>query len=71
MMALPELSSVRVPVHVLVGERDEYAPVDVLEGALQPVPDVRLEIVPDADHFFSTLMPETLSTRIAQATERG
>ena len=71
MMALPELSSTRVPVHVIAGERDEYAPIDVLERALQTVRNARLEMVPDTDHFFSNVTPETLRARVAEAVERG
>ncbi len=71
MMALPELCSARVPVDVIIGERDEYAPVDVVERSLQTVRGARLEIVPDADHFFSSVAPDRLRALVTEAAGRG
>ena len=39
---------------LIVGTRDEFAPVAELEGWVEGDPRRRLDVVPDADHFFMT-----------------
>ncbi len=39
-------------VDVIVGDRDEFAPLAELESALEAVPTASLEVVSETDHFF-------------------
>ncbi len=56
---LPELSL------VIAGGRDDFGPVNLIRPALDLWnPDARLEILPDADHFFSGFSDE-VSTKLA------
>jgi alpha/beta superfamily hydrolase len=41
-----------VPVQVVVGERDPYAPHEELASLLDPLAKGELEVIADADHFF-------------------
>jgi hypothetical protein len=41
------------PLHVIVGDHDRFAPIDLLSELLAPLPHARLEVIPKADHFFS------------------
>ncbi len=40
------------PIHVIVGGRDKYAPIDLLSEQLSSIPNARLDVIPAADHFF-------------------
>lgn len=65
MIDLPELSHATIPVHVIVGDRDEYAPVATIEARLEGLDAVRLDVVDGADHFFSTGDPRRLASLVA------
>lgn len=65
MLALPELERVQVAVHVIVGEHDEYAPVDSIRASLGGLEAARLDVVAGADHFFSTTDPQQLVSLVA------
>ena len=47
------LGSLRLRMHVLVGERDQFARVDELERLFEAVEGARVEVVAGADHFFA------------------
>lgn len=48
-----DLRSCEAPVHVVVGGSDSFAPVNALGKLLEPCREARLDVIPDADHFFS------------------
>lgn len=49
----PSLESSRGPKLFLCGDRDPYAPPEILTGLVKSLPEPkRLAIFPDADHFF-------------------
>jgi uncharacterized protein len=49
----PSLESARGPKILLCGDRDPYAPPDMLTGMLNSLPGPkRLVVLPDTDHFF-------------------
>ncbi len=48
------LESLGKPLHVILGDHDRFAPLDLLSELLAPLPHARLEVIPRADHFFST-----------------
>jgi alpha/beta superfamily hydrolase len=50
--AVPDLATLEVPIQVIVGDSDQYAPLSRLEELLSRARDVRLDVIPDADHFF-------------------
>jgi alpha/beta superfamily hydrolase len=50
---------------VAVGQLDELAPAKDLEGMLESIPGARLEVIPDADHFFMSALPAV--GRVARA----
>ena len=41
------------PVHVIVGSEDTFAPFRELSELLTPLANARLEVIPEADHFFA------------------
>ena len=43
-----------VPLHIVVGERDTYAPPDRLADWAESLPGAALRVIPGADHFFAT-----------------
>lgn len=47
------LGDLAIPVRVIVGQRDAFAPLSALEAVLGDVPDVRIDVIPGADHFFA------------------
>ena len=42
------------PIDVMVGDRDEFVPLDDLQDLLTALPRARLEVLPECDHFFMT-----------------
>ncbi len=42
------------PLHVIVGQHDDFAPADELSRLLEPLGEVHVEVIPRADHFFTT-----------------
>ncbi len=52
------LSAFRGPVRVAVGDRDDFAPVGELEKLFAELPDAHFEVIPKADHFFTTALAE-------------
>jgi alpha/beta superfamily hydrolase len=52
MVEAVDLASIDAPIQVIVGESDQYASVERLADALSAAPSARLDVVPDADHFF-------------------
>lgn len=42
------------PIDVMVGDQDEFVPLDDLQTLLTELPRARLEILPECDHFFMT-----------------
>ena len=59
------LSSISVPVLVVVGERDAIVPVDVAEGVAKAIPGARLEVVPDAGHVANLENPDVFNRALA------
>jgi alpha/beta superfamily hydrolase len=47
------LDEFRGPIHVIVGGRDEFAPLDELSELLEGLPNANLDVIPKADHFFA------------------
>jgi alpha/beta superfamily hydrolase len=41
------------PIHVIVGGRDPFGPVDALLERFD-LPDARIDVIPEADHFFAS-----------------
>jgi alpha/beta superfamily hydrolase len=64
-LALDEL---RRPIHVIVGGRDSIASIESLLE-LFDLPDVQLDVIPEADHFFATTGLSELS-RLVRAQAR-
>ena len=51
-----DLASLEAPLHVIAAERDQFAPLDALADALSRAREPRIDVVPDADHFFGQRM---------------
>ncbi len=47
-----DLERLNKPVHVVVGGYDEFAPASELSDLFSPLPDARVGVIDDADHFF-------------------
>jgi hypothetical protein len=47
------LERIARPIHVIVGGRDAFAPIDAVSELLAPLANARLEVIPKADHFFA------------------
>jgi pimeloyl-ACP methyl ester carboxylesterase len=63
------LSKLRTPVHVIHGDKDDYAPVEAAEKMVQQIRTrrpVRFERIEGGDHFMHDGMPE----RLLEALER-
>lgn len=54
MLDAGSLAALRGRVLVVVGSRDTLAPEAALRGLLGPLPDARLLVIPDVDHFFGS-----------------
>jgi alpha/beta superfamily hydrolase len=53
-------------IFVLVGDDDEYAPLDALKAILAARPDITLTVLPGADHFFHYGGLHEIAPRIAE-----
>jgi len=60
------LSSISVPVLVVVGEHDAIVPVEVAEGVAKAIPGARLEVVPGAGHVANLENPEVFNRALAE-----
>jgi alpha/beta superfamily hydrolase len=47
-----DLQRLQKPVRVVVGGNDAFAPAEELSELFGPLPDARVGVIPDADHFF-------------------
>ncbi len=47
-----DLERLRKPVHVVVGGYDAFSPAAELSELFSPLPDARVGVISDADHFF-------------------
>jgi alpha/beta superfamily hydrolase len=47
-----ELQGLARPVLIVVGEADQFCPVPEAQALARRLPDARIEVVEDADHFF-------------------
>jgi alpha/beta superfamily hydrolase len=56
-------------LHVIVGGQDSFAPPDQLSSLLRPLPNARLDVIPEADHFFATGGLVELSELVRTARE--
>jgi len=57
------LSSLRVPIHLVHGEKDDFAPIETAERLIAETPvqaPIRFRRVPDANHFINDGPPEDL-----------
>lgn len=48
------IDAFRGPIHVIVGGRDEFAPIAELSALLEGLPNANLDVIPKADHFFAS-----------------
>ena len=65
LLAPGALAELRRPLLVVTGANDHLAPKDALARELADVPQARLEVLRDTDHFFASGLAEL--SRIAQA----
>lgn len=64
-MLLPaDLAALEVPLSIIVGDHDDYAPLPALQALLAPHAHCTLEVIPGADHFFHYGGLATLGDRI-------
>lgn len=54
MIEMPALRASALPITVIVGDDDAYAPLEPLRQLLEPLPHVALHVIDGSDHFFST-----------------
>lgn len=47
------LAELEIPIHVIAGAEDPFAPAARLSELLEPLPGARLELIPGVDHFFA------------------
>ncbi|HTO53886.1 MAG TPA: alpha/beta fold hydrolase [Myxococcota bacterium] len=52
MVEAVSLNEFRGPIHVIVGGRDQFSPLDELSELLEGLPNANLDVIPKADHFF-------------------
>jgi uncharacterized protein len=52
MLRAEDISAATVPLSLMVGDDDEFAPVAELQKKLNGRTDASLELIPGADHFF-------------------
>ena len=53
MLERGDLRSLDIPVHVVVGASDPFAPVNAIAALFERCQDARVDVIPDADHFFA------------------
>ncbi len=56
-----------IPLHVIVGGRDSYAPIEELAPLIEPLSNAELEVLPSADHFFADVGLADLCQRVGVA----
>lgn len=59
------LPQIRIPVLLIVGEKDAWSPVSQHEEIKAQLPDATLEIVPDAGHMVLLDQPERINQLLA------
>lgn len=59
LLPFDDLPTVRVPLLVVAGARDEHVDRGRLDRAIAPTPATRLELIPGADHVFHEGLVET------------
>ena len=62
------VESLAVPVHIVVGERDPYAPTDRLADWAESLQSAELRVIPGADHFFAASGLAELAAQLFQGS---
>ena len=66
----PQLAHWSLPMLLVSGSQDAFATPDELAAATQPAhPAARLQIIPDADHFFTGYLPQMQAAILGWLTE--
>jgi alpha/beta superfamily hydrolase len=65
------LATLQASVHVLVGDRDQFAPVADLEAMLTPVAHAELDVLAGTDHFFGWSGLERIAPTVARRLPRA
>ena len=59
-----DLSQIRTPVLLLIGDQDKLNPPEVIERAKKSISNLEAEIIPHAGHFLSMEQPDLVNSRI-------
>jgi uncharacterized protein len=70
MLRAEDVSAATVPLSLMVGDDDEFAPVAELQKKLNGRTDASLEVIPGADHFFHYGGLPEIPARVAALMER-
>ena len=65
--AASRLSALEVPVHILVGDRDNPAQPHIARYLAEHIPRARLTIVPGADHLLNLTAPSVFDDAVKEA----
>jgi pimeloyl-ACP methyl ester carboxylesterase len=70
-LADEELRQIEAPTLLLIGREEAlYAPQAAVDRAMRLMPDVRAELIPDANHLLPMEQPEAVDTRILAFLEK-
>src|SRR5450631_3088328 len=64
------LSSLNIPVNIIVGERDYATPVAMAQAMQRRIPNASLCVIPDAMHLTPLEAPDTVAAELTQLLER-
>lgn len=60
----PDLESIRVPTHIVVGADDTLTPPDIARGMARRIAGARLTVIPEAGHLANLEQPERFTAAI-------
>ncbi len=62
-----QIETFQGPIHVIAGGQDVFARADELSSLLASLPNARLDVIPEADHFFTSKGLGSLSQLVRAA----
>ena len=61
-----DLRKIKNPILMLIGDQDKLNPPQVLDQAKRIIPQIEVEIIPNAGHFLTMEQPELVDARIVK-----
>ncbi len=68
-----ELESIKLPTLIIAGGEDQFGDISIFKKAEEENPEIKLEVIPEADHFYSKglgIISKTIEKWLVEETKK-